>query len=331
MLGLAPLVVVTVLDAHFGGPDLLVMASGILGLTAAITIGYLLGVLTRTPLIAPVAFLLFLAAAAVGFGDRSSSFAAVLPVLRVDPPLGQVENTPLVLFRCGFFLLATAVAAVMSARVLSNRAPRTMSNTATNIAVAAVPAALALVGTANTPPLFALPADPPRHCTERGGIEYCVHEGHRTELPFLVDALDPVFASYGEQNRIHRVYDRALLYQSGTSAIAREPQGTHVVVLAPRGALTSEESRQGEARFLADTLSGGPVCIDRYHRSEFVDGTDHPWSRANDLSKWLVPFRGGLDPENAFNGMSGERMRAWIAEKSDAILSCSLQEADLPK
>src|SRR5690606_27900776 len=278
LLGLAPLVAVTVVDAEFGGPDLPAMVSGLLGLTAAVTVGYLLGVLARTALIAPVPFLLFFAFAVAGSGD--DTYAAVLPVLHVDPELGQVENPVMVVFRCAFFLLVTIAAGLIAAQVLTHRVPRPRAGLATAATFTAVPAVLAVLGISITPDLFRIPPDPPRQCAERHGIEYCVHQGHASQLDDLIAALDPVFTARGRQEQVKRVYDRALLFADPLTV----PETAHVAVLTPNIPPASEAS------FVADKLAGIDGCVERYPHRGAESGGDHRFDPARD---WAPRLRRG--------------------------------------
>lgn len=318
LLGLAPLVAVTVVDAEFGGPDLPVMVSGLLGLTAAVTVGYLLGVLARTALIAPVPFLLFFAFAVAGSGD--DTYAAVLPVLHVDPELGQVENPVMVVFRCAFFLLVTIAAGLIAAQVLTHRVPRPRAGLATAATFTAVPAVLAVLGISTTPDLFRIPPDPPRQCAERHGIEYCVHQGHASQLDDLIAALDPVFTARGPQEQVKRVYDRALLFADPLTV----PETTHVAVLTPNIPPASEAS------FVADKLAGIYGCVERYPHGGAESGGDHPYDRARDLASWLMHGGHAVDDANSFRGLDTDTMREWMTAHFDAIRTCSLDTVELP-
>ncbi|WP_433470783.1 hypothetical protein [Saccharomonospora azurea] len=319
LLGLAPLVAVTVIDAEFGGPDLLVMLSGLLGISASITVGYLIGVLARSAFIAPVAFLLFFAFTVLG--STGDTYAAVVPVLRIDPELGQVENPAMVLFRCAFFLLVTIAAAMIAAQVLAHRAPRARRGWTTTAALTAIPVALAVLGVSTTPDLFRLPADPPRQCAERHGIEYCVHQGHSSQLDGLIAALDPVFTARGPQEQVKRVYDRALLYADPLTV----PETTHVAILTP------DTSPASEASFVAGKLAAMDVCAEQYPRREVAySGGDHPYDRAGDLAVWLEHHAHVLDDTNSFNGVDTDTMREWITTHSEEIRTCSLDTVELP-
>ncbi|MER7114540.1 hypothetical protein ABT332_08615 [Saccharomonospora azurea] len=319
LLGLAPLVAVTVIDAEFGGPDLLVMLSGLLGISASITVGYLIGVLARSAFIAPVAFLLFFAFTVLG--STGDTYAAVVPVLRIDPELGQVENPAMVLFRCAFFLLVTIAAAMIAAQVLAHRAPRARRGWTTTAALTAVPVALAVLGVSTTPDLFRLPADPPRQCAERHGIEYCVHQGHASQLDDLITALDPIFTARGPQEQIERVHDRALLFADPLGV----PETTYVVVLGPA------HPPAEEAFAVADMLTGFDVCTERYpDELGGESGGDHPVERARDLAAWLEQNPLALHDTNPFKDVDTDTMREWITTHSEEIRTCSLDTVELP-
>ncbi|WP_232213023.1 hypothetical protein [Saccharomonospora saliphila] len=323
LLGLVPLVVVTVVDARFGGPNVLVMASGLLGLMAAIAVGYLIGVLARTALVAPVAFLLFFGLAALGSGG--DTYAAVIPVLHIDPALGQVENTAMVVFRCDFFLLVTAAASGIAAQLLANRAARARSGVAVAAAFAVVPVTLGSLGVSTTPDLFATPPAAPRECIEHNRIEYCVHQGHGSELDALVAALGPVFTARGPQEQIRRVHDRALLFGS------RHMPNTHAAILAPGDSLNDAASRGNEARALAAELAGMSACVERYPRRGYAtSGGDHPYDRASDLASWLAHGGRAVDDKNVFGKVATGVMREWMAEHPEEIRTCSLDTVELP-
>ncbi|EHY89344.1 hypothetical protein SacazDRAFT_02441 [Saccharomonospora azurea NA-128] len=320
LLGLAPLVAVTVIDAEFGGPDLLVMLSGLLGISASITVGYLIGVLARSAFIAPVAFLLFFAFTVLG--STGDTYAAVVPVLHIDPELGQVENPAMVVFRCVFLLAVTIVAAMVAAQVLAHRVPRPRRGWTTTAALTAIPVALAVLGVSTTPDLFRLPADPPRQCAERHGIEYCVHQGHASQLDDLITALDPAFTARGPQEQIERVHDRALLWSDPLAV----PETTHVVILSPGNTITGSEPY-----FAAGRLAGMDACDKKYpEKVGGNSGGEHPYDRAVDLAAWLERNPLALHDTNPFKDVDTDTMREWITTHSEEIRTCSLDTVELP-
>lgn len=325
LLGLTPLMAKTILDAEYGGPYLLVMVSGILGITATMGIGYLLGTVFRTSLVAPLVFLLIFAVMAVG--KRADTFSAVIPVLHVDPDLGQVENQPMVVFRTAFFFLVTVVSAQVSALLLANRAGPEKKRAAAAFGVTAVPVITAILGISTTPALFGLPSNPPRHCTEERGIEYCVHAGHHSQLSHLVEELDPVFAAYGEQDRVTHVHDRSLLFSTD-----RGSSHTHVAIIDPADTNSphTDSPYEEERSHLAETLAR-PSCREVYPEIVKSGGGEHPTDMAEDLQQWVESEGEAIDSSNSFADFSQQEMQSWIAEHQEAIADCDIQKEDLPQ
>ncbi|GAB3490795.1 hypothetical protein [Amycolatopsis cihanbeyliensis] len=325
LLGLAPLVIVSAIDAQFGGPHILTMISGLLGMTAAIATGYLIGVIARTALVAPAAFLLIFGTTVLGYsGD---SYAPVIPVLYVEPSLGQVENLPMVLFRCIFFLAVAAVAIIVSSLILANRRERTKASALSMWGAAAVPVVLAVGGLVTTPALFVTPSDPPRQCAMRADVEFCVHAGHRTELGPIMETLGPVIEAYGEnQRKIVRIYDRALVLDE-----TRVASNTHVVYLAPLTTPRPDDPEDSAKYHLAGALTGQAACREQ-HPAEIggaAGSASGPITIQSDLETWLARAGELESIPNAFQDFSPEEMSKWIAENNDAIESCSTRKDDI--
>lgn len=241
--GLIPLIVVTVGAAEYGGPDLLVMVSGLVAMAAAVGIGYLIGVIGRTSLAAPVAFLLLFAVTVLG-GAGEDRYAAVVPVLYLEPMLGQEENRIMVAFRCVLFLTVAAVAAMMAAWIVRSFWTRRGAPLVASAACGAVPLILVVIGLGAQPALFTVPSRPPTTCVDRHDIEFCVHAGHASQLEPVVDELGPVLDAYGKPpDAIARIYDRALLLNRNSLS-----ESTLHVDIEPQLASSRQESPTHDAQ-----------------------------------------------------------------------------------
>ncbi|MEU6152451.1 hypothetical protein ABZ816_20885 [Actinosynnema sp. NPDC047251] len=304
LLGLTPLTLVTTTDAEHGGFDLAVALTRLLGLTAATVVGYLVGVLGRTSLVAPVAVVLLFAASIAG--STSDTFSALAPVLHFVPGVGSDARWSFVLYRLAFLTVLVVAAAWAAAELL--RAHRAGAAPAARALLPLLaPVALAVPPLLITPALYALDDAPPKVCEVRAGVEYRVHEGHRSELAGMVTAVGGVFETFGSSGPARRVYDQALAGVGGDDVLwySIKPDnpvdsGRVDVAAAPAGA-TSCPSTAAEGREVA-----------------------------NDLYTWLMAA--GEPAEGfAFHGVPAERVRAWIAEHRDEIRTCAPTGAEVPR
>jgi hypothetical protein len=314
LIGLAPLVITTVRDAEHGGPHLLVMLTGLLGIAMATSLGYVIGVLGRTALLAPLSFILLFALTMLG--TSGDDFAALAPVLHVEPILGQVEAAPLVAYRIAFLLVAIVTAAAASAALL--RAGR--SRTARLRALAALIAPILLVVPAliRTPALFSLETSAHRICAVQRDVEYCVHAGHRSQLTALVAAADPIIASYPARvPRIDRIYDVAL-----SGSVGDDPR-TVWFMIEPRNPTGTD------AVNVPAVLSGLDTCLRKYG-PEPTGAAAEATELAQNLNVWLL-HKGDPPAGSGFHGVPVEKMRGWISRVQNDIAACTLSKGDLPR
>ncbi|WP_422646985.1 hypothetical protein [Actinoalloteichus caeruleus] len=319
VVGIAPALVLTATRAQYGGPDVLAILSGPLGIAAASALGYLFGVVVPVALLSPVPGLgvyLLYSQSAVADG-----WTALLPLVRVWISLGRSENPAVTGYRVIFLLALLAACAVTSAvllRATRRTAPRALVAV---LGCLALPGLLAVVPFVRTPAPLVHDAERPRVCAERGGTEYCVHEGHASELDVLGAAGETALARLGDSVPApRRVWDLALAGRG-------EDPGVVWVQLDPVLPLEPEV-----ASTLAASIAGDDACRQRYGDP----GPEEDWPEAVALAddlRWRVAAL--VHEEHAgwagpFSELSDAELVRWLAEHQHTVASCELGQEDLP-
>lgn len=310
--GLLPLLIRTVQDAEYGYPDPLALLTGFVGVSVSVCFGYLVGVWARTAVLAPVALAAVLAFAALGFTEQS----LLSPAPPFQVPLGQSFQQSLLAFRLAWFVvLAVAILAITSDLLGSlGRRPRPSSMIAVALVVAG-----AVAVTLRTPALIKYSADPPRLCRVVDGVEYCVHAGHRSQLPDVIASSRKVMAAYGlTPERVLRIYDRSL------QGLA--PQGAGTWVDVQPDTPVSSSVPQSVAAGLVST----DACFERYPAG-LPDDVQAFYPM---LTDWLV--RGGEDApsstaDDPFRGVSRESVQTWLRANDRALVDCTVDLTTFPR
>ena len=306
LLGLTPVVVSTV--GGVGAPDPLVMVSGALAVVAVVALGYALGTVVPSvamvPLVAVGIYALCVAGSAF-----STRFAAVAPMLDLEPQLGQQESLPFVIFRIALFTIITVAAAGLAGKAMTRlRSWRSMLD---GTVYFAIPAALVTVAMIR-PPIVFTTVESAATCTELRSIRYCVHDGSRERLGDLVRAVDPVIVRYGSKpENIDQVWDQALVPYPRNLELDR---GIEVASLAPDGTIATE---------VTTAAAGIYAC---------------PWDgRSDDRDELLLGLAGDLDEylgtgvrEGRLAGMSVAEIQHWLATHEKKLHDCTLAEEQLP-
>jgi hypothetical protein len=324
LVGFIPLVVATVRKAEHGGPAVLTVLSGLLGLVAAITVGYLLGVVGRSALLAPVSFVLMFTVTVLGTGgDR---FAALAPVLHIRPPLGSVETLPFAGYRIAFFVLVITASWFAVTMLLRQHRDGIRRPPLLALAPLLLPAVLVVPPPMRTPALFEFEASPPRVCETHRGVEYCVHAGHRSQLALMTATSDAVLKRYGAPApTVSRVYDEALRGAYVTFDDRQKVRGLDIVWFPIQPQLPVH----GGAARLSSLLAGLQAC--REHGAlPTGDGVPEPYQLAFSLEKWLRDPGGTAPPDSPFHTASVAAVQAWISQHQQAISTCSLTREELP-
>lgn len=315
LLGMTPLLVLTAQSATYGRLDMPVAATGLLGLVAFLVVGWAMGVVARSALVAPLAFAVAFVATLAGYsGD---AYAAVLPVLYITPPLGYEQAVPLTVFRLGFFFAASVLVllgatSVLRRRTFGRRPPGPM------LLAAAPLVALVVVAVSTRPALLQEDLEASSVCRTENAVEYCVHQGNARQLNGMIASVDPVMDRYGVTNApFDRVFDLSLK----PSVPDADAQTTYFYDLGP--SLTPE----GGVSNVADTLAGVITCL-----REFRDRPDAPeMTAAADLSARLL--NGPTSTAPAASGLAAltePELRTWVSQHVGAIRACAITDSDLP-
>ncbi|SFB63135.1 hypothetical protein SAMN05216266_13331 [Amycolatopsis marina] len=320
LLGLLPLVAVTVASADFGGPHVLIMLTGVAGLIAAITVGYLIGVLAGTAWLAPIT--LVVTFVLMQSPHIEAALSAVTPVTHVPAALGETESVPLTWYRLGLFTLITVVAAAVAARALA-RQHRWKVPSPTTTAAAALTALAVAIPLATTPRLVTAEPAHPRLCRDVSGIEVCVHAGHRSQLPEIANAVTRIRQVTGDETwELRRLRDTAL---ATPTEDPRRPEATTGWIPT----FPINDSAYYAASAVAYSLSGLDNC-DIGDTGEVSE----QFSLAAELGDRLVRDAGyGLtpgEPSGRFDEITVTQLRDWMRHHRETIHACQLTTAQLP-
>ncbi|WP_116044438.1 hypothetical protein [Amycolatopsis palatopharyngis] len=319
-LALLPLTLAAAVRGAIGSPAPLVILSGVLAMTAAIGLGYVLGTLVHSMVIVPITALALYALFVLS-NAGADTFAPVAPVLYLEPQLGQTESTPLVVFRVALFLLLTGSTAALAATVLHRRSSGQGRNHALRAAditlYAIAPVALIAVALANQPALFTVEPEPAQVCGEARGMTYCVHAANEPQLPALIAAFDPVFARYGtEPLNIQAVWDESLVL--GGELRTAAAGSTVIIPLRADGVIDAVPSG------VIESLTGVRACMTAPATEQSGDLT----TVQLDLAAYLT---GGSPPSGTFAGMSERQVQDWIRGHQRQLSNCTLTLRDVPR
>ncbi|MCR3721148.1 MULTISPECIES: hypothetical protein [Prauserella salsuginis group] len=314
-VGMLPLTVLTALAGPPGGPDLQVIASGLVAIAAATAVGYAVGTVTGSTVAVPlVAVGAYLLDAVAVYGANAA--APYVPQLSYEPLLGESEPLTLALFRTVFFLtVATACAGTAAAFLRWNaRGRRAPARHAAIVAGCLMPAVIVGVipAFAAAPATYVADPAPQRSCLTQRGIEYCVHSGHAARLDQLVAAFDPVLDRYGTKPAAFtKIWDQGLL--------PSHPMGgptTNGTLIAP---LKADGS--------VDTLSSGlTATLLGFHSCPATGPHEDTFAVYRGLETYLRTGRS----TGAFANMNERRVKQWIHNHRAQLEGCTLTDKDLP-
>ncbi|MFJ6674723.1 hypothetical protein ACIQMJ_26800 [Actinosynnema sp. NPDC091369] len=323
LLGLLPLVVATIRDAEHGGPSIGVMVTGLLGIVTATALGYLIGVLCRTALAVPLTFVLVFGVTLLG--TSGDTFAALSPVLQLEPGLGRTETLPFVAYRLAFLSSLVVTTAWAAVKVLRNHRANSPLPPLKTLLPLVLPVLLIVPPLVDKPALFAYEADPAQVCRTERDVRYCVHAGHRSRLDLLVESTDAKLVRYGAPTpKITKVYDEAIRgHIPGTGdEWRRNNEGIVWIPIQP------QSPAEANATPVVNILSGMSTChLPRPGRPGPAD--PQATRLASEFREWLIR-PGDTTPGSAFHGIPEPVVREWISSNRQKIEECSLGSGDLP-
>jgi hypothetical protein len=313
LAALVPLVASTVLAGGVGTPDTLAMLSGVLAMVAATALGYALGTVVPSAAMVPVVAAGFYALLVAGSAG-GESYAAVAPVLYLEPELGQHESLPLRVFRIALFVVLTVTAVGLAGRSLHRSQTPPWRRVADVVAYAAIPATLIVVSLTRQPVVFTADAPQPAFCTERRDIHYCVHPDNHPRLAELVRTVDPLIARFGTKPaNLDQVWDQALALHPIDVDIAR---GLEVAWLNPDGTIHTQ---------VATTIAGLYACT-----TPGTQRTEKDIEKLTQVAADISDFLSTGTPAGTLSGMSGHDVQQWIAQHQKQLHTCTLTPDQLP-
>ncbi|HPU14253.1 MAG TPA: hypothetical protein PLQ19_10735, partial [Aeromicrobium sp.] len=321
-IGLAPLLFLGARESTNGTLDPLVALTVLVCLSSAILFGYMLGLLGRSALWAPVSF------AAVFFylalaGTESYVGAVVLPF---DLVPGQVITTRSVVYRFVIYCLI-GLAAWHGARYLRATAKARPPVTLIVLALLAVGAAVAPIW--RPIPLVAYETSPPKTCRTVHGILYCVHQENRAQLTPIIQASQTVLARYSPTRppQLTAIYDTGL---RGT--VPQDPDTTFWTAIAPPPMQAPSESAATDLAFALTTTEAcenGQNSSSAAQAQRFVTS----WLSAGVDGQTATPdYDGGGSPlPELFGTMTKSQIHNWFAKNGERLRNCRVNAEDLPR
>jgi hypothetical protein len=322
LLALVPLVVLTVVRADSGGPDLLVIVVSLLGLGALIALGYGVGVVAGSAWPALLTLIVgFLAMQSTGIDH--TRFAAVDPVTNFPAVLGRAETVPITFYRGAFFVVVFVCVVAIAIDRLTARGRGWWLSGGSVLLVGVVAVGIA-VPRRWQPAILVEQADAPAVCQRVDSLDYCVHQGHRSQLTAMVAESARLLSVYGPAPAaLSRMRDRALA-GPGDDQYADNTVWVELAPNAPTAQSTADE--------FAPVLAGESVCNQKFPP---VNGevTPDPMVQAQNLELALAHAVGldvTGDSTSSLESLSTTALRGWIAAHRTAIEGCSLTADQLP-
>jgi hypothetical protein len=298
LVALLPLVLSTV--DGLGTPDLLAMLSGVLAMIAATALGYALGTAIPSAVMVPIVAVGCYALLVAG---SAGQLVTVVPVLSLEPELGQRESLPLLVFRIALFVVLTVAATGLAAKAMARRQPWRSAGDAAIFLL--TPAALIVASLIRQPVVFTADARPPMSCTEQRGIRYCVHTENRSRLTELTRSIDPVIARFGTKPaNVDQVWDQSLT--------TRPARGVEIAWLEPDGTIQSD---------IAATAAGVYACAFAEPEPDSRQ-SEQRTQVAIDVSDYLMTGT----PTGTLSAMSVPAVRRWLARHQDQLHACTLDQ-----
>jgi hypothetical protein len=318
LLAFLPLLVIASTRSEVGGPDFRVILTGVLGLVALTAMGFAVGVISGSAWLAPL--VLVLSFILMQSSATNHALAAIDPVTHVIAPLGHAETGAIVFYRAAFFVLVTFASMVIAARALARRNRWKVPSPQT-VAMVAFLFVGVLVPLRWPPAVMAEELNPPAVCVVDEQIQYCVHAGHRSQLPIMTDAARNLLRLSGPmRSTVHRVRDAAL----ATPGDDTRSDDTIWIHLYPEDSTT-----QASLDAVANAVSGEDACGRRYGVTPQLSESE---TLSLELKSALVQSAGGTagTPTTRFGQLRASDFTAWIAAHQDAIATCSLNESQMP-
>lgn len=318
LVGLLPLLVMTIVRAEAESPYLLTMLTGFAGLAAAIAVGYAVGVLSGTAWLTPLT--LVAGFVTMQLAHTYDAFAAVIPVTHVPAGLGRSESVPLTAYRLMFFVLLAATATMIAARALT-RTRRLVPPAPQTACLIALIAVGVLTPVLTRPALLVVHSNQAEVCDRVGAVRVCVHEGHRSQLPAVANAAERMFTvAGGPPDWLRDVQDRALSNPTGDAAGVGT---TSWVNLYPQ---------ESAAHYAADALAG---VLSGFHSCSLASGVAADNVEiARQLRLALLGAAGYANTSAAadthFGNLSAAQLRDWISRNGDQVARCAVPMGRLP-
>lgn len=253
-------------------------------------------------------------------GISAQAFSAVDPVTNWSPALGRPEALPITGYRIAFFLLLILALGVVIAR--PRRHPRQLrAPSLTSAGLLALIVVAFIVPTISRPAILAQASNPPQVCHRDAGISYCVHAGHRSELPAVRRLSQKLLAvNGGPPSALHSIRDRALARPGDNEA----SPATAWFELYPGESVASSVTYD-----LSGALAGGNACAARY--PTLTNGTPEPYTAESALATALGDRTTSVRQyEGGFSKLTTPELTAWIAAHRAAIAACKITANDLP-
>ena len=329
LLGLVPVLVVTLLGATQGGLDWIVLIGAIMVLLMFCSLGYLIGCL-----VGRLSSIILAVATSFGVVLLVDTWGPVVAPLRLGLiPAGWYETTIVSLFRVVFFGALALSLIVAAAFVVDRRTTRRTPAGYTGLGVILLPL---LVGVAarSAAPAVALPEqNPPLECAATRSGQVCVHAAKAVLLPSLANTVNRVLSVVDGQPAV------PVTDVLDADAAARDPRpGTLILNLEPN----QDTWTNWVASDTAQYISGLAAC--RLNGSSSGIAATKSLDRydvAMGIAAWITRsagFNTALLDKNetsnttaqVFEQLPASEARQLYQQFASEIASCELSSSSLP-
>ncbi|MDR0625766.1 MAG: hypothetical protein LBG11_00670 [Bifidobacteriaceae bacterium] len=333
LVGLAPVVILALARATAGGPDLVVMASGLAEFAAWAVLGYWVGSLVRFPysLVAWVGAALLIwwlplaAAHLASSPDRAFSTASVASWWDFTVPVGWHETAAVALLRACLFTslaLAAGLAAARVARPLVGVRWRDLARLMPP--AAGLPAALAVCALAFQPTVIAEGPERALACEERGSVAVCVdREVEALAAPMAAVAAEAV-ERFGPGEFDSQAFSENASGYSGQSLHEVRAEYSQIAALEIVGFGACLPQMRQAAERGDRQIADGPAIA-----SLLAEEIARRLNGQGPAPRYLGETTDSAETEQAVSEMSDQDLQEWIAHHRTQLASCSARPQDM--
>lgn len=328
VVGLLPHLLVGASRATTGGPDWLVLLSGVLGFLWFTLAGMALGVLVPTMVVVP---LVGVVAAVMTYSQGlDQTLSTVLPVVQGPwASWGAYETTTLSLARSALFALTGGLLLVAAASARAGRRPLPLLPPVRSLAallpipvLAGSMVAIDVVRSVEAPP-------PQQVCREVETVRICVPRAAEDELPELAETTARMLSAYGRPiTDVPLMVGSVVVDRRGVRGDGRSAAPSVILHFYPDPQVRLQRTWEAAA-----ALSGVRACTDSLDSRAVAEA----------IAVWLLDQAGRTKVIEVFqndrsraladrlDNAGRTRVQRWIADHNQGIRDCKVLPRQLPR